>query len=641
MSFQKRKLKENPLRWLSIALLAGLSGAMLVPGAPPEPVKSPPKQVGPPNPEKGQIRPAPNANDALIVAAGHAKAQIASDVKAFRPLSSPFTRYIWIPLAGVHPQTPDVNPVTVEGDEESFKATVLVCNYISRASFIYSPLYLQMPPPPAPPQFLLIPVDLRLMFPKIEDLAEAIRLWDEFTFDPHFSILLTKDFLELNRIPADKIPLVERKGARKGKADDGTDTLVPFEEKVSAKDAGVDVVRVDAPDLDPAAFAALRLATNCQAPIVHYQYFLFRALSTVKDDGPYRTIFGGLYYDFRGIKKAKDVKGKEKATDEDLFFEGLGIGNIAAGETYEKLLDRVRGDLRPTLFISDVTGKPRAVVGFHTPAEREGGSFGAVTWDVKDKDIDIRSHPALSQIKPNIAAQEAIFPTANGMPIFALFNGQGALQDEAPPDVVADRSIPAPHTTRLQGAISCIRCHGPTNEGWQPLKDDVGTLLRTDRLRVLGELGTVAIDSQDRITGLHTGDANRILDRARTDFAATVLRATGAWKKDPGNVNVAKMATQKIADLYGDFWYQPIDAARALAEIGLNVPAEMAPGVLTKLLDAEPQPVLGVQFEDPRLTQLAAGGKIGRRDWSLIRSFSAGMVQRGAAKLIQDQKGKP
>jgi hypothetical protein len=337
------------------------------------------------------------------------------------------------------------------------------------------------------------------------------------------------------------------------------------------------------------------------------------------------------------------VKGKEKATDEDLFFEQLGIGNIAAGETYERLLDRVRGDLRPSVFISDVTGKPRAVVGFHTPAEREGGSWGGVTWDVKDKSIDARQHPVLSQIKPKIDAQEAIFPTASGMPIFAAFNGEGALQDEVPFDVAVDRTIPSPHPTRLQAAIGCIRCHGP-EETWKPLRDDVASLFKSGRLSVFGDLTdfrNAATDSQDRIIGLHTGNSDRLLSRARDDFDATVLKVTGPWKRSKDQVGLAKLGAAKIADVYGSYIYSPVDARAALLDCGLDVPAGKAADVLTKLLAAENPAVLGIQFEDVRLSQLAAGGKIGRRDFSLIRSFAAGRVNRGIAKLLAEQGKKP
>jgi mono/diheme cytochrome c family protein len=606
------------LRLSLAALVVAFFG--LLAAAPPEPksVKDlavqPPVKAAPPVPvEKGQVHPAPNGNDAIRVAM--------TDARAGGFLgANPFVRYLWVKSE----------------DEEDFKATVLNLNYISRSSFIYQPTAVPVP------GSLLVRIDLRALFPRPADLADVLKVWEEFAFDPQFSLLLTKDVLELSGIAPELLPRVKRRGVRKDlqppeKGEIPVEVLTPFDEEVDARTAGVDVIRLDAPDIDSAAFSQLRAVTFSQAPIVESRYFLFRALSTIKDDGAYRTIFGGLYYDLRGIKKAKAVKGKEKATDEDLFFEQLGIGSIAAGETYEKLLDRVRGDIRPSLFISDVTGKPRSVVAFHTPAEREGQSFGAVTWDIRDKDIDVRSHPVLSQIKPVIAAQEAIFPTANGMPIFALFNGQGALQDEAPPDVVADRAIPAPHTTRLQGAISCIRCHGP-NETWQPIKDDLAPLLRSGRLAIFGELRADVADSQDRLVGLHTGSPDRLLSRARDDFAATVLKATGPWKRLAGDQsNVAKAAAAKIADIFGGYFYTPVDSRAALWDSGLDVPTGDAPAVLTKLLAAG-DPVLGLSIADPREEQLAAGGKIGRRDFALRRSFLAGKVQKGVARLIQEGK---
>jgi hypothetical protein len=631
------------LAFLTVLSLSTLLGATGVP----------PEKEGKPDPLKDVELP-PRAKPAAKVAPKEAAAPVKikahptpdsgaraalQDANTSPFQDSPYWRYLWID----------------DEDEELFKATALVVNYVSRSTFLYRPEIV-----PCPGGHLLR-VDLRVLAPREDDFVEMARVWESLAFDPAFSLLITRDVLELGGLDLKLLPKVKHKGVRKEKrpAEEGkpaVEVLVPYEEEVDVLAAGVDVLRLDAPDLDASVMASLRSLTISDAPIVDYRYFVYRALSTVQDDGAYKTIFGGLYYQLRGVKKAKDVKGKEKATDEDVYFESLGVGNVAAGETYERLLDRVRGDLRPSVFLSNVTGKPRSVVVFHTPSEREGHSWGAVTWDLRDKDVDVKSHPVLSQIKPKIAAQEAIFPGPNGMPVFALFNGEGALQDEAPPDVVADRTVPSPHTTRLQGAISCIRCHGP-HETWQPLSDDLALLFTRDRLVPLADLskkGDFGSDLQDRLYGLHSvlpgfppgpqPRQKRVLDvllsRSRQDFMLTVGQATGEWKRLGGRqTEVAVTAAQKISDIVGGYWYTPVDARTALLEIGLDVPGDQAAEVLDDLLPPEGgEPVLGVLLEDARAEALAAGQKIGRPDWALVRSFVAGRTNRAAKELL---KGKP
>jgi hypothetical protein len=580
------------MRWLRLALLCFALFAVVFAQSPVQP--SIPTKGKPPDPpaEDGPIKPHATTDSGVREALRDIGIEAVFG-------AGPVTRYIFID----------------DTDEELFKATVLALHYVLRASH---PIHYTAIPGPLS---VIIRVDLSESYPGEKNLADVLKVWEGFRFDPQFNLLLTPDVVELSAFSV-KIPDEAKTG---------------------------ETLRFNAPDLDQQQYEILKAVTGSQAPIVDYRYLIFRALSTIKDDGPYRDIFGGLYYDLRGIKKADAEQKKKGATDQDVFFETLGVGNIAAGEPYEKLLDRVRGDLRPSLFISDVTGHPRSVVAFHTPGEREGGSWGAVTWDLKRKSIDVRQHPVLSQIKPKIDAQEAIFGTAV-LPIFALFDGKGNLLEKADADVVADRTAQAPHDTELQSAISCIRCH--SEETWKPLRDDIAGLLEADRVRIFADVqfSNDLADSQDRVLALHSvipgrppGPRTRqqrildkLLQRERDDFGQMVAEITGPWKRLTGHQeDVGKVATAKIASIYADFWYSPVSAHEALLDIGLSVPPARSADVLTKLLAEESGKVLGVQFEDIRLTQLAAGGKIGRADWSLIRSFAAGRVNAGVAKLLK------
>src|SRR5262249_53356829 len=159
------------------------------------------------------------------------------------------------------------------------------------------------------------------------------------------------------------------------------------------------------------SWAKLQAECHSAAPVVEGHYFMTRALSTIQDKGVFKTVFGGLYYRLRGIKKST-VKG---ASDLDLFFQELGIGNIKAGLTQEKLFNDLRSDQRIAMFRSDITGKPREVSGFHTPADREGASWGAITGDIKDGDVDIGDRSFANLLTPRRQAREAIFPTRTGL----------------------------------------------------------------------------------------------------------------------------------------------------------------------------------------------------------------------------------
>jgi hypothetical protein len=595
-------------RWLPAACLFAVMLAA-APGQAPRPTnKTPPPMPKAPEDEKPQIRPFPTPESGIRVALADAGQLVVVPLLPF----APFYRYIWIPSTNT----------------EDGQATVVAINYISRASFPIRPV--QVPCPGG----ALLRIDLRDLFPKDKDFLEGTKAWEDLAFDPQFSLLLTKDLIDLSDISLGSLLLTD--------------------------DHITDVVRVDPPDIDPALFAALRSITRSNAPIVDYRYFTLRALSSIRDDDDkgdvvWKTIFGGLYYQLRGIRKANEQEKKDGATDVDVFLAELGVGNLAAKESFSAFLDRVGGDLRANLFESEVAArKNRAVIGVHSSADREGGSEGFITLDLRRKSIDAKQSPSLSQIKPLIDALEVIFTGKNRMPIFSLYSGfdekgkfQGKLLEKAADDVVSDRSVPPPYLPELQSGISCIRCHGPY-ETWQPLKDEVGVLLQSGRLLPFTDLSQRADRQvQDRILGLHSiipglpssKRGQRILDkqlqRQRDDFSEVVAELTGEWPRlKAEQSHLGKAATQKIADIYADYWYTPVGACTALRDLGLDVPEEMAVEVFDRLITRSTEPVVGVTFEDPRFAGLSAGMQINRADWSLIRSFAAGRAKVAMAALL-------
>lgn len=565
-----------------------------------------------------------------------------ADVQTIAPYDRCYQRFVWIQ----------------DGSIPAFRITSLTCNYVSRGSVIRQPVPLA--------NYHLARIDIRWYAPRDADLHEWIKLWDEFAFDPTFNLLITKDSVDFAEKlaeltydvvvePAHKTPIrieyrvVDHPGGEYVYPDDSTrrhENLKAGHYTVDLQFGGldqpavrrsvspkVDALRVNAPHLPQREMLELQHLTHSLAPIVESRYFLTRALSTIKDKGVFAQVWGGLYYDLRGIKKSK-IKG---ASDLDLFFEELGIGNIAAGLKQEQLFERLRSDQRMAIFRSDITGKPREVSSFHTPADREGGSWGAITGDIKDADVDIGDRSFANLLHPRRQAREAIFPTRTGLSIFALFNAAGELQDEVPPDVAVDATIPGPYTRRLQPAIGCIRCHGVDgSDGWKPLVNDVKRLI-AGRLDIFGDLSrgskTFDPDTIDRLAGLYTGDFSKNLRRARDDVAEATLRATGSFDQATSQADIAKIAAQALTDQYADENYTLIDARRALRDAGLDVVPLKAVDVFKLLMEMPTPDPGGIYLEKPTIAFIAQGGSVLRADYALVQPEIVGRVQSNLGKV--------
>lgn len=543
-----------------------------------------------------------------------AQALALADLKRVPVVDQPFQWYAW----------------HQDGRIETAKMFSLTINYVSRANTIYRPVVIK------DGNVLLSRCDLRRLAPRPEDLAEWLLLREEFQFDPSFSTIITKDAIEQVIRSGTKFQQVIEIG--KSKIHIHCKPYKIGEEEFDSR--WVAAIRFRGRHLDDKVMEELETLTGSAAPIVESRYFTFRALSTIKDSGLYELLFGGLYYELSGIKKAKAV-GKRKATDEDLLFEQVGIGDVDKGLTAEAIFERLRGDQRTAVFRSKVTAKPRRVDVLPSLSGRGNQGFLIVTHDLRDRDVDTGTHPLMNLAQFKDAAREDIFTKANGLHGFALFDGDGKLQDEAPPDVVKDHTIPSPHTARLAGAISCIRCHGTDgSDGLKPLVNDVQRLLKgPGALDIFGDiskgnLNKTIPDTLDRLTGQYAGSPDKVLRRGREDYIEAILRATGPWDDDKeAQIKIGLNTAKRYEEMWVDWLYESVDARKALREWGYEVNAKDAPAVLREYLTPDKaSEVGGITPEDVRLGALRMGLEITRMDYSLVQSTGAARIRQREAR---------
>lgn len=501
-----------------------------------------------------------------------------------------------------------------DGEAESAQVVSLTTNYWSRGSVIVRPQVI------AKEKLVLCLIDLSRYAGK-NDLGELAEIWEEFRFDPRFNLLITRDTLRFaSKVEVPKIKRVVQKLDKDGK--------VIGEQVTEAALGAGDVVRVPAPHLGD-GIVLLSEVLGTEAPIITHSYFITRALTTIQDKGVFKTVYGGLYYQLAGIKR-----GNKKGTDEDNLFEALGVGNVERGITARKVFDDLRSDQRVAVFRSGITGQPRTSEVLRSLASRDSQGIIGVTHDLKKSSIDIGQHPVMNLLDFKDDAREVIFEMRTGLHGFALFNGEGALQDEVPPDIASDHLIPVPHGGRLQPAIGCIRCHG-RDGGWKVLTNDVKRLL-AGYLDVFGDDKSRrgVLDDLDRIAGLYAGDLElKLLPRARDDYANAVLKATGMWRDSKDQTDIVRLSSDKLASVFGRYNYDLVDTRQLLRDMGIEVAGqEEALALLRKLVPLPPQGVDGFNAEDARIGAMLVGLPIGRPDYDLMFSHLAARVYAGEGK---------
>jgi len=364
-----------------------------------------------------------------------------------------------------------------------------------------------------------------------------------------------------------------------------------------------------APHLEQPEAVALTALASSGGAIYRADWLLVKMLSTLE---------GGRYYDFLQVDRGQPKAG----TQQTEWLATLGV--------FERQTQQLSADQRAGLFRSAVTGKPRRLDVFYGLGR--GGNLVSITHDISDDDVAAEKHPIRNLLNIADVAHEIIVERPNGLHAFALTNGKGEFVDSAPDNVASDSTIPAPHTRRLQPAISCIRCHGPT-DGWQPFSNDVQTILRSglDVFTDLADKENTREQIIDRLAGLYAGDLDAPdgpLGRARRNYLAAVFRITGGprvGQDDAGKLSVVGSVSALCGAIYQQQRYDLVTPARAALELGWQD---------ATLADAL-GPVDSLSAVDPVVGSLLAGVSVNRSDWESVfadAALAAEARRKGATK---------
>lgn len=487
--------------------------------------------------------------------------------------------------------------------------------------------YLQVTPKIVRPQVVtekLVRIDIRHYASRQADLKRWLDTWEELRYDPAFSLNLDKSTRKFNlTVPGIKAKV---KVITPTVVDGKVTTKIGWKE-VDAVDSEEDVLRIPSPHLDQEAWLSLVLATGSEAPIVDFEYFAMRGLRSIKDaavNKAYAEIYGGLYYDFKGI-----TTGNKEGTDEDNLLEKLGIGNVKAKKTPAQVFDELRSDLRTLTYKSGVTGGERRTDILDTLT---GGKYLGkvlITRDLKRANRgDIAKLPSFNLLQNGIHdGVELIAVATNGSHVFYIGDGAGKRAEVVPSDIANDTTIPKGEPQELEAPLSCIICHG-IDGGWKPITDNFR--------RKKGNLGIFPDkddDEIDRIGGLFQANLEqRIFPRLRDDYASAMLLASGPWKAAKlDQTDIVQTAAESFRALRLRYSYTPITAEYALERFGIAFKKGEAVEVWEKLLPpvkliVERPASLRIP-EDPSIDKLKTGDELSRFEWDRIRAVVATRIK--------------
>jgi len=295
------------------------------------------------------------------------------------------------------------------------------------------------------------------------------------------------------------------------------------------------------------AWSALRNGTHSAAPIVRGDWLHELGTSSADD---------GVYPKFRGMQ---DLAGKKLKLQDYLLSRGIDL----------RLTQRLRADERAAIIRSGITGKPRRMRFVQGSGVRTSAGTGlcSITDDPFDADV---LNPDFDPIRNLLVfksrGSEVILELPSGWHEFSLWDADGNLVAEAPPQLAADHTIPSPHTTRLQYPISCVRCHAQ-EDGWRRFESDVPKLIARggdifdEFLRHTPHHERNEAEVLARLAGLYSGKLEEPLQLARNTYQDVVLRITG--------VGVIE-ASAAVAKVYADYAWQMVTPEIAAAELGVK-----------------------------------------------------------------------
>lgn len=317
------------------------------------------------------------------------------------------------------------------------------------------------------------------------------------------------------------------------------------------------------------------------------------------------TLDGGQYYEFRQLPI--DEGENKSLTEFDRYLSGRGV--------FIKSTREALGERRAAITASDVTGKPRrADFGVSL-----SGGLWSVTRDIADGGQQAERHPLKNLLDFRDQGREVFVTLPNGMIEYTLFDGQGKLVKEAPPELVRDHNVPPPYTARLRPARSCIVCHNiPTADGWREIANDVQTVLRSGRLDVVADVTgdrtrEEVIDELASLYALEVDAADGLLGRARRDYGAAVARTIPAGISFPADASLVSAIGKLVRDVLYDYDYQRIDGRRAALELGYAFPEDVKDPLSMALGPDDP-----TREVDGIAAYLRAGLRVNRVDFELL-----------------------
>lgn len=354
------------------------------------------------------------------------------------------------------------------------------------------------------------------------------------------------------------------------------------------------VTRVPAPYLDQEMMEEIGEWSECSAPIVHGGEFIRRALTQV--DGI------GLWYSFRQISKSptKDV------TDFDFIISRL------TGTTIDEVI-KLRGLQRAFLLRSRVTDEERVIYVAQGSQSQPGVNQGLfiVTGDFrKNRPNHEGPFATLDEAEPDAFE---VFVQLRGTVLTLLFKAyvqqpdgsyvfEGSLQDSAPDNIVSDHAAPGAGDRRINGWMSCARCHVSLHQQkgmFISLVSDLGDALRRKQTNFTVAGADLDPGRLQRLTGSILTRWEKLLMRANDDQNDSANLLAGSLP--PEGLTAVQYHIGNLVNMYNGYVHEGVDATRALRHAGIRVDEEDAPAVMRLLYPQVPGQV--------RYVDMLAGGR--------------------------------